>query len=204
MQKTRYAVAFGIPLVALLSVTFAAAWTGPTAAPPGNNVAAPINVGNVDQVKNGGLGLNSLAVFGNSLLGGSTGSNAYLNFGPTSGTNGYGIRDTAGTLEFKNLNGSWASLQSTIFTLCGSGACGGGDGSSSYIRRTNAAWTTPATVSCQGVEKVIGGGCSCGGGNASVHTSYPASDTQWMCECIDSSGSPSPVATAWAICANIR
>ena len=79
MQKARYVVALGIPLLALLSFTLVTAWTGPTAAPPGNNVAAPINVGTTDQVKSGGLGLNSLAVFGNSLFGGSTGSNAYRN-----------------------------------------------------------------------------------------------------------------------------
>ena len=129
MQKARYVAALGIPLVALLSFTLAAAWTDPTEAPPNGNVAAPINVGSIAQVKNGGLGVNTLTVFGNSLFGGSTGSNAYMNFGATSGYNGYGIRDNAGTLEFKNLSGSWASLQSTIFTLCSSGACGGGGAS---------------------------------------------------------------------------
>ena len=53
-------------------------------------------------MKNGGLGLNSLAVFGNSLFGASAGSNAYLNFGAASGEGGYGIRNNDGTLEFKN------------------------------------------------------------------------------------------------------
>ena len=119
MQKARYVAALGIPLLALLSFTLAAAWSGPTAPPPGNNVAAPINVGTTGQVKDGALGVNSLTVFGNSLFGGSTGSNAYLNFGPTYGSSGYGIRDNAGLLEFKNSGGSWASLQSIIFTLGG-------------------------------------------------------------------------------------
>jgi hypothetical protein len=119
MQKARYAAALGIPLIALLSFTLVTAWTGPSASPPNGNVAAPVNVGTTDQVKNGGLGVNSLAVFGNSLLGGSTGSNAYLNFGPTSGTNGYGIRDNAGLLEFKNFGGSWSSIQATVFNLVG-------------------------------------------------------------------------------------
>ena len=95
------------------------AWTGPTQTPPGGNVAAPINVGTDEQVKDGGLGLKSLAVFGNSLLGGSTGSNAYLNFGPTSGEPGYGIRDKDGEIQFKNLGGSWESIQATVFNLVG-------------------------------------------------------------------------------------
>lgn len=109
------------------------AWTGPTATPPSGNVAAPINVGTTDQVKNAGLGVNALTVFGNSLFGGSAGSNAYLNFGviPTPGdpSSGYGIRDQAGILEFKNSGGTWASLQNIVFNLCGGGACGGGSGS---------------------------------------------------------------------------
>jgi Chaperone of endosialidase len=95
------------------------AWTGPTASPPNGNVAAPVNVGTPDQVKDGGLGVNALTVFGNSLLGGSTGSNAYLNFGATGGTNGYGIRDNAGLLEFKNSGGNWASIQNIVWTLVG-------------------------------------------------------------------------------------
>ena len=82
-----------------------------------SNVAAPINVGTTGQVKNGGLGVNSLAVFGNSLFGGFNGSNAYLNFGATGGRNGYGIRDNNGLIEFKNSGGTWGSLQSIICAL---------------------------------------------------------------------------------------
>ena len=125
MQKTRYVAGLGIPLVALLSFTLVAAWTDPTEAPPNGNVAAPINVGSTAQVKNGGLGVNTLTVFGNSLFGGSTGSNAYLNFGGTGGSSGYGIRDNGGLLEFKNSGGSWASLQSTIFSLVGTWVASG-------------------------------------------------------------------------------
>ena len=132
MQKARYVAALGIPLVALLSFTLVAAWTDPTEAPPNGNVAAPINVGSTAQVKNGGLGVNTLTVFGNSLFGGSTGSNAYLNFGAAGGTDGYGIRDNDGTLEFKNSGGSWASLQSTIFNLVGGAGSWGASGNDIY------------------------------------------------------------------------
>jgi hypothetical protein len=58
-HKMRYAW-----IVALCTLTLApfvlSAWNGPTQAPPNGNVAAPINVGTTDQVKNGGLGVNSL------------------------------------------------------------------------------------------------------------------------------------------------
>lgn len=83
------------------------AWTGPTATPPNGNVSAPVNVGTTDQVKNGGLGVNSLAVFGNSIL---SGTDRYLNFGTTAGTNGYGIRDSGGTIQVKNSGGTWANI----------------------------------------------------------------------------------------------
>lgn len=94
----------------------AIAWTGPSDPPPAGNVAAPVNVGAIAQLKDGTLGVNGLAVFGNTILQGSS----YLNFGPTAGTAGYGVRDNAGVLEFKNSGGSWASLQSTVSTLVGS------------------------------------------------------------------------------------
>jgi len=47
------------------------AWTGPTQAPPNGNASAPINVGSSDQVKNAGLSVNALAVFGNSAMTGN-------------------------------------------------------------------------------------------------------------------------------------
>ena len=112
-------------ILGTVSIGFVYAWSGPPhegvcsdpPCPPGGNVAAPINVGTTNQVKDGGLSLNTLAVFGNSLFGGAAGSNAYLNFGDTSGVNGYGIRDKDGTLEFKNDGGTWGSLQTIICAL---------------------------------------------------------------------------------------
>ena len=90
------------------------AWTGPTSTPPNGNVAAPLNVGTTDQIKNAGLGLNSLAVFGNAIL---AGVSSYLNFGTTAGSNGYGIRDNSGTMEFKNGEGTWQSILSPSSTF---------------------------------------------------------------------------------------
>ncbi len=100
-------------ILAFLAVNIVDAWTGPTASPPNANVSAPVNVGNVPQTKAGGfyvnnlLESNTLAVYGNSILGGS---NRYLNWGTTVGSGGYGIRDNAGTLEFKNSGGIWAAF----------------------------------------------------------------------------------------------
>lgn len=52
-----------------------------------------------------------------SLIVGSDGnvlfaSDIYLNFGSTSGSEGYGFRDNTGTVEYKNSGGSWAGIGS--------------------------------------------------------------------------------------------
>ena len=64
---------------------------------------------------NGGLTLSgpvsitngTLDVNGDAII---SGSSRYLNFGTTSGVSGYGFRDNAGTLEWKNNAGSWSAF----------------------------------------------------------------------------------------------
>jgi hypothetical protein len=119
--------AAGVAVGLTFSVVIAAAWTGPTASPPNNNVDAPINVGTTDQIKNGGIGVNALAVFGNTLLDGTNGDgngngvNSYLSFGATAGQSGYGFRDDAGTIEYKDsadanwMPFAWATSGNTIY-----------------------------------------------------------------------------------------
>jgi hypothetical protein len=57
----------------------------------------------------GDFSTSELSINGNALI---AGSSRYLNFGSTFGTNGYGLRDNAGTMQFKNSGGSWTSLGS--------------------------------------------------------------------------------------------
>lgn len=47
-----------------------AAWTGPTQSPPEGNTPPPVNVGTTDQVKDAGLGVDVLAVYGNASVDG--------------------------------------------------------------------------------------------------------------------------------------
>jgi hypothetical protein len=135
-----FAIALTSLIVGTVFASFVAfAWTGPTAAPPGNNVAAPINVGTVDQVKNAGIGMNSLAVFGNAIL---NGASRYLNFGSTVGSSGYGFRDNAGTMEFKNSGGTWQSFQAFVCSLvsCTGGGGGGGGTASTTVEYQAGMW----------------------------------------------------------------
>lgn len=126
-------LALGLVAGLVFNAFVALAWTGPQNSPPSCVSGQPgcdplINVGSALQVKNGDIGVNNFAGYGNALLSGlGFGVGRYLNFDyttlGTSGTlaSGYGIRDNLGTLEFKNLGGSWASLQSTISALVPAG-----------------------------------------------------------------------------------
>lgn len=49
------AAGIGIIVIAFVSTAYAAAWVGPTALPPGNNVEPPIHSGSAAQVKMGHL-----------------------------------------------------------------------------------------------------------------------------------------------------
>ena len=116
-----------LTLSTLLGAQAVFAWTGPSQAAPNGNVSAPINTGTTDQVKNAGLSVNSLAIYGNTIL---SGTSNYLNFGTTPGSTGYGIRNTSGTLEFKNSGGSWESLATIItnyINLAGQWSTSGSD-----------------------------------------------------------------------------
>jgi hypothetical protein len=126
------------------------AWTGPTSPPPSGNVAAPINVGTTDQIKDGGLGVNALAVFGNAIL---SGASRYLNFGTIAGASGYGLRDSAGTMQFKNAGGSWTAIGSGSSSL-------GGSGTANYLPK----FTTTTTL---GNSQIFDNGMNVGIGTAS-------------------------------------
>ena len=100
-------------LVLTLGVVYAQAqWTDAPASPPNNNVPPPVNVGTVDQVKDAGLGLNALAVFGQGLF---TGEVQIGNSGAacTSGLAG-GMRynSTDKTMEYCN-GMDWTALGSS-------------------------------------------------------------------------------------------
>lgn len=49
-----------------------ATWNNPTDVPPNGNVSAPVNTGSTAQVKNGALSVDALAVFGDTLVTGTS------------------------------------------------------------------------------------------------------------------------------------
>ena len=75
MQKTiTKLLILTIAFTFVLSASYLfAAWTGPIEPPPGGNTPTPIHVGTTNQVKNGGLSLNALSVFGGGYFQGNVG-----------------------------------------------------------------------------------------------------------------------------------
>lgn len=56
------ALTFGILAISFLAAFYVIAWQEPTQAPPGGNVAAPINVSDTGQIKTGNLVVNALGI----------------------------------------------------------------------------------------------------------------------------------------------
>ncbi len=67
LQNFKY-LSFGLVLAAGLSVVSAAAWSGPAASSPQNNIAAPLHTGPA-QVKSGGLSVNTFLASQNAQFG---------------------------------------------------------------------------------------------------------------------------------------
>jgi len=118
-----------IILTAALSVNYLfAAWVGPTQAPPGGNTSTPIHVGSTNQVKDGGLSVNALSVFGGGWFQGGLDVGGKIKVGndavaPDAGT----IRWTGTDFE-GYMGGDWVSLTGaglvcTSFTYSAWGEC---------------------------------------------------------------------------------
>ncbi len=104
-------------------------WHGPTAAPPGNNVAAPLNVGNALQGKGGGLTIGStLDVVASTTMSGGLGFRTRgsaltnpaftIDMGPLPEGANYGIRFADGSVQLTAYEPSVAKGPVTIDFEC--------------------------------------------------------------------------------------
>jgi hypothetical protein len=176
---------FAVAAVLFVAASVVAAWAGPTQAPPNGNVPAPINVGTIDQIKDGGIGVNTLAVFGNAVISTVSG---YLNFGATVGSSGYDFRDNAGTMEFKNNNGQWRAIVGTVNgaagpvtsiqfsdgttqTTAGGGGSGGGSSTTTVVYQPGM-WCGSALAICNGTQPSYVYRVACQGSNLTASCTY--------------------------------
>ena len=100
----------------------AAAWTGPSTAPPGGNVAAPINVGGTAQAKSGSLILNgNSGTYPLNVSGWASQWTALFNWPPSSApASSYGIlvgSSAGGYSQFQNASGYYALLANSSYGL---------------------------------------------------------------------------------------
>jgi hypothetical protein len=160
LQGVRVALLAGI---AAASFSLVSAWTGPTAAAPGNNTAAPINTSATAQTKAGTLttgGLTSNGGTGIGVYGGSTNNYGLYGHSDTSwgavitqtgGNLGLVVENNAGTIYSELMQGGWGLVTNqnvnTSGYYYGLNAFGGGfemtSGGGCYVGNP---WT---------------GGCSC-------------------------------------------
>ena len=115
MQKhiTKFLI-LTIVFSAALSVNYLfAAWVGPTQAPPGGNTSTPIHVGSTNQVKDGGLSVNALSVFGGGYFQGTIQVGNSGADDPQAGT----IRWTGA--DFEGYDGTqWLPLVGAVPEIC--------------------------------------------------------------------------------------
>jgi len=124
MQKTLTKVLIlGVVLTAALGVNYLfAAWTGPTQTPPDGNTDAPVHIGTTDQVKDGGLSINALSVFGGGYFQGS------VQIGDSGDSTQEGTIRWTGADFQGYMGGDWVSLTGaglacTSFTYSDWGEC---------------------------------------------------------------------------------
>jgi hypothetical protein len=169
-----------LALILTLGISYVMAWTGPTSTPPDGNTPAPVNVGTTDQVKNGGLGINALSVFG-------TGYVEKLKINETGDTGAWelytdGDTYTSGTLRTDGIANCKTTSQMTdtnAITLCPDNQFLDGDGS------------------CRTASQIVGDGG--GGGGGACHTLCYGGGVETACEVYATSW---PNYQAWIDCSS--
>ena len=177
IQTTRTII---LALILTLGMSYVMAWTGPTSAPPDGNTPTPVNVGATDQVKNGGLGLDALSVFGSGYISG------VLGIGDTTPDTGLklDVEGKVGATQYCDNNGANCKTTSQMtdtnaITLCPDNQFLDGDGS------------------CRTASQIVGDGG--GGGGGACHTLCYGGGVETACEVYATSW---PNYQAWIDCSS--
>jgi hypothetical protein len=208
MQKhiTKFLI-LTIILTAALSVNYLfAAWTGPTQAPPGGNTSTPVHVGSTNQVKDGGLSLDALSVFGGGYFQGDVGVGVVTPKQKLDIEGGIEVgnttTETAGTIrwtgvDFEGYDGSaWVSLtgEEVVVPPLASADCDAAGGSweggqeicyfsgtscSSGWTRKNSYGSTSSNVCSH--AGIVGGSGSCSGGSCITASHFRSSSGTESC-----------------------
>lgn len=219
-----------LAVVLSFGLSYALAWTAPTATPPSGNVSAPINTSATAQTKEGGLTFGSL-YNGNPNYGinGATNPNrlivnnglgeSALTLGTYSG--GYGLDLWVGTsylapIYFDNRNEdaiifrrkTYFSTPVESMRIDANGLTVNGKVGFGYEIVQNSATANghfSVDAYCPAGKQVLGGGCNQqSGGNRGLVDNNPIGSTGWHCRNRDIDNSQTVTATTYAICARVQ
>ena len=123
-------------IIGSVSLSYAA-WTAPTATPPNDNVAAPINVSSMTQDKVGVLTLGGLGVFGSALITSSAGYTLPTNLN-------LGVNGKIGAKQYCDERGN------NCLSIMG-----GGGGSASTSATSNSSGTSKAWVTFRNIGGTV-------------------------------------------------
>ena len=123
-------IAIAFIIAANYSVAFASIWVGPTAAPPGNNAAAPINVSGVAQSKDGSIWIDGINSLGQTLYTSLIVNNGRVAVGTTTvpSSSKLGVNGDIAAGRYCDLNGLNCFNSSYVYNLSTTtGACSTSD-----------------------------------------------------------------------------
>ena len=123
MQKTTtYLKATLLAITLVLGSAYVSAWTAPVSDPPGGSVSLPVNTGNTDQNKTGGLGVGNLNSVGDVLV-----ANGVIKPGSFDGTVtvcGSAGQPSAGSMRYNSTAKALEYCDGSKWTSVGSGTSG--------------------------------------------------------------------------------
>jgi hypothetical protein len=167
--SSRYLPTIILSLILVAGIAYA--WSEPSVAPPGNNVAAPLNVGINFQYKTGGLEVNR-------------------------GTTGGHAEDGLNVANGNVFIGDLTSCSSIGTDSDGKLSCGTG-GVTGYERKTFTKYDTNVNVTCSSGKRALGGGCKTNG-KVVAETYLEDDEVTWHCHSDDEDNMTAYVICAWA------
>lgn len=137
-------IAIAFIIAANYSVAFASIWVGPTAAPPGNNAEAPINVSGVAQSKDGSIWIDGVNSLGDKLYTSLIVNNGRVAIGTTTvpASSKLGINGNIAAGQYCDLNGVNCFNSSYVYNLS---TTTGGGGVVTKITAGTSTLITPST-----------------------------------------------------------
>ena len=149
MQKTTtYLKATLLAITLVLGSAYVSAWTAPVSDPPGGSVSLPVNTGNTDQNKTGGLGVGNLNSVGDVLV--ANGVIKPGSFDGTITTCGASGQPQAGSMRYNSTSKTLEYCDGIAWKAVGSGGSSGSTLGGITKKELIAKRATQGAITCSG------------------------------------------------------